>query len=145
LISVLAFILGVALASALVAFARSYPPTSERCIYAVGLVLTALVYFVLAVWGRASGQWLALESLGVILYGAAALGGLRGRPWLLAMGWAAHVAWDVFLHLSGTGSEYTPNWYPWLCVSFDLVVAGAALASSRRAPANLRNPAYERE
>ena len=127
----IALLLGTVLSLAFVGLARRYPPRRERLIYTVGLVITALVYVVFGVTGGASAQWLALESLGVFLYGAAAWGGLR-RPWLLAMGWAAHVAWDVLLHLSGAGSEYTPHWYPWSCVSFDLFMAGAVLASSRR-------------
>ena len=133
---VIALLLGIVLSLAFVGLARRYPPTRERLVYAVGLVVTALVYVVFGVVGGASAQWLALESLSVLLYGAAAWGGLRGRPWLLALGWAAHVAWDVLLHLSGAGAEYTPHWYPWSCVSFDLVVAGAVLASSRRRAAD---------
>jgi hypothetical protein len=128
----IALLLGTVLSLALVGLARRYPPRRERLVYAVGLVITALIYVVFGVAGGASAQWLALESLGVFFYGAAAWGGLRGRPWLLAMGWAAHVAWDVLIHLSGAGAEYTPPWYPWTCVSFDLVMAGAVLASSRR-------------
>ncbi len=138
---IIAFFLGVVLSLALVVLARMYPPRRERLIYAVGLVITALIYVVFGVAGGASTQWLGLESLGFLLYGAAAWGGLRGRPWLLAMGWAAHVAWDVLLHLSGAGAEYTPHWYPWSCVSFDLVIAGAVLASSRREAADLRGTA----
>lgn len=137
----IALLLGTILSLALVGLARMHPPRRERRVYAVGLVITALVYVVFAVAGGASAQWLALESLGVFLYGAAAWGGLRGRPSLLAMGWAAHVAWDVLLHLSGAGSEYTPHWYPWSCVSFDLVMVGAVLASSRRGAADLRGTA----
>lgn len=127
-----ALFLGIVLSLAFVGLARMCPPGRERLIYAVGLVITALIYVVFGIAGGASAQWLALESLGVFLYGAAAWGGLRGRHWLLALGWAAHVAWDVLLHLSGAGAEYTPHWYPWTCISFDLIVAGAVLASSRR-------------
>jgi hypothetical protein len=137
----IALLVGTVLSLAIAGLARMYPPGRERLVYAVGLVITALVYVVFGVVGDASVQWLAFESLGVFLYGAAALGGLRGRPWLLAMGWAAHVSWDALFHLSGAGSEYTPHWYPWLCVSFDLVMAGAVLASSRRAVANIRGTA----
>jgi hypothetical protein len=137
----IAFLLGIVLSLALVGLARRYSPRRERLVYAVGLVITALVYVGFGVAGGASAQWLVLESLGVLLYGAAAWGGLRGWPWLLAMGWAAHVAWDVLLHLSGAGAEYTPHWYPWSCVSFDLVVAGAVLASSRRGAADSRGAA----
>jgi hypothetical protein len=136
LIPIIALTLGAAFALALVGLARRYPPERERRVYAVGLVVAALVYVGFGAVGGAGAGWLALEILGVPLYGAAAWAGLRGRPWLLALGWAAHVAWDVLLHLSGAGSEYTPHWYPWLCLSFDLVVAVAVLASSRRGAAD---------
>jgi Family of unknown function (DUF6010) len=132
LIPVIALLLGTALALALVGLARGYPPGRERRVYAVGLVAAALVYVGFSAAGGAGARWLALEVLGVLLYGAAAWAGLRGRTRLLATGWAAHVGWDVLLHLSGAGAEYTPRWYPWLCVSFDLVMAGAVLSSSRR-------------
>ena len=132
---VIALLLGAALSLALVGLARTYPPGREMLFYAVGLVVTALIYVAFGAAGGAGVRWLALESLGALLFCAAAWGGLRGRPRLLAAGWAAHVAWDVLLHLSGAGAEYTPHWYPWSCVSFDLVVAGAVLASSRRGAA----------
>ena len=132
LLTVIALILGVALSLAFVGLARRYPPGGERRVYAVGLVVAALVYVGFGAAGGAGARRLALEIFGVLLYGAAAWAGRRGRPWLHALAWAAHVGWDVLLHLSGAGAEYTPHWYPWLCVSFDLVMAGAVLASSWR-------------
>lgn len=138
MIPLIALLLGIALSLGLVGLARTYPPRRERRVYAVGLGVAALFYVFFGVVGGAGARWLALESLGVLLYGAAAWGGLHGRRWLLAAGWAAHVAWDVALHLGGDGTEYTPSWYPWLCVSFDLVMAGAVLASSGRRAADLR-------
>jgi hypothetical protein len=100
-------------------------------VYAVGLVVTAAVYVVLALRGGASARWVGIEILGFAAYGAAALIGLRSFPLLLAVGWALHVAWDVLLHLNGAGAAFTPSWYPWLCVSFDLVIAVAVLRSFR--------------
>jgi hypothetical protein len=128
----IAFVLGAVFSLAFVGLARKYSQRTERLVYVVGLVITALIYVGFAAVGGASGQWLRFECLGVFLYGAAALGGLRSRLWLLAVGWAAHVAWDLLFHLSGAGSEYMPSWYPWFCVSFDLVMASAVLASGRR-------------
>jgi hypothetical protein len=141
LVTMLALILGAALSLALVRLARTRPPGGERRVYAVGLVAAALVYLIFGVVGGASARWLELESLGVVIYGAAAWAGLRGRPSLLAAGWALHVAWDAALHLRGAGAVYTPPWYPWLCVSFDLVIAGAVLASTKRATSDLRSAA----
>lgn len=140
-IPMVALLLGAVLSLALVGMARRHPPGREGRVYAVGLVITAIIYVGFGVAGGAGARWLALEIFSVFLYGAAAWGGLRGRPWLLAAGWAAHVAWDVLLHLSGAGAEFTPDWYPWLCVSFDLVVAAAVLASVRRGATDLRGTA----
>lgn len=134
--TVVALTLGAALSLALVGLARTYPPRSERHVYGVGLLIAALIYVAFAAAGGAGGRQLSLEGLGVIIYGTAAWVGVRGRTWLLALAWAAHVGWDVPQHLSGAGAEYTPHWYPWLCVSFDLVVAGAVQASSRRRAAD---------
>lgn len=99
--------------------------------YAVGLLVVGLIYVAFAAVGGASIRWLALEGLGLLLFGAAAWSGLRGWPAMLAVGWAVHVAWDVLLHLDGAGAVYTPDWYPWICVSFDLVLAGALLPLAR--------------
>lgn len=132
MMTVIALALGAVASLALVGLARGFPPQREWRVYGVGLVIAALIYVVFAAFGGAGTRWLALESLGVVIYGAAAWVGVRGRPRLLALAWAAHVVWDGVLHLGGAGSEYTPRWYPWLCVSFDLVMACAVLASSRR-------------
>jgi hypothetical protein len=59
--------------------------------------------------------------------------GRERRAALLAAGWAAHVPWDLLLHLGDKpGAAYTPDWYPWMCVSFDLVIAGAIIGRPRR-------------
>lgn len=130
--TLLALLIGVILALALIRFARARKPEDARRIYAIGLLVTALLYVALAVVGGASREWLALESVGVVLYGGAAWIGWRYWPGALAVGWAAHVAWDVLLHLGGPGGAYTPDAYPWFCVSFDLIVAIAVLLPQRR-------------
>jgi len=127
-----ALLAGLVFAFALVGVARAKGPRAATRIYAAGLFIAALIYVGFAVAGGANAQWLALESAGLVLYGGAALLGLRGWPIALAVGWGAHVGWDVLLHLDGAGAAYVPVWYPWLCISFDVVLAGAALAHARR-------------
>lgn len=136
MIITLALLGGVISSLIVIGLARMKNPQGERRIYAAGLLGAALVYLLLALAGGASARWLGVESLGVIIYGAVAWAGLRGWPGLLALGWAAHVAWDTLLHLNGAGAEYTPGWYPWLCISFDLVIAAAIVVSFRRGGAN---------
>ena len=123
---------GAVLALVLVGVARTRTPEEARSIYAVGLVVAALIYVSFAAAGDASNRWLVIECIGLLVYGVAAWIGIRRWPWVLALGWAAHVAWDVLLHLNGPGAVYTPHWYPWACGSFDLIVAGALLAPERR-------------
>jgi hypothetical protein len=122
-----ALAIGIALAFVLIRFARSRGGLEARRIYAVGLFVTALLYVLLAARGAAPAEWLAIEGLGVVIYGSLAWIGIRRWPRALALGWAAHVLWDFLLHLHGTAGAYTPDWWPWFCLSFDLVIAGGAL------------------
>jgi hypothetical protein len=128
MIMLIELLVGIVLAFAFVMWTRSQPDAG-RLFYAIGLVVTPLIYFVFALIGRADARSLALEAAGVFLYGAAAWVGFRKSATLLALGWALHVMWDVGLHLQGAGAAYTPDWYPWGCGSFDLIVAGAVLAA----------------
>ena len=122
-------LVGILLAFGFVRWARAQPD-GGRLVYTIGLVVTALIYLAFAVIGGGSARSLGLEVLGVLLYCGAAMAGYRWSAALLALGWALHVLWDVSLHLEGAGAAYTPDWYPWGCVSFDLVVAGAVLAAA---------------
>ena len=128
MVTLIALVVGIVLAFGFLLWTRRQPDGGSR-FYAIGLAVTALIYFVFAVIGRADARSLALEAGGVLLYGAAAWLGFRKSAALLALGWAMHVVWDVSLHLQGAGAAYTPDWYPWGCVSFDLIVAGAVLAA----------------
>ena len=126
---VLPLFAGLVLALALVAWARRMSPARASRVYATGLLIAALIYVAFALAGGAESRGLAMEGFGVLLYGGAAWVGLKYWPPAIALGWAAHVAWDVLLHLDGSGAGYTPDFYPWMCVSFDLVLAAALLTN----------------
>lgn len=102
--------------------ARRAGPRRELNTYAAGLVLAALIYLVFAVAGGAALGWVALETAGLLLFSAAALPGVRGKVWALALGWAAHSAWDLLLH-GQAGAAFVPDWYPAVCAGFDLALA----------------------
>ncbi len=131
-ITVVALIVGVALATPFLLWTRRQPDAGMP-FYAIGLGVTALIYVAFALIGGASGRSLGVEAVGALLYGGIGWIGFRKATAVLALGWALHPVWDVALHLTGTGTGYTPSWYPWGCVSFDLMVAGAVLTAARAA------------
>ena len=98
--------------------------------YRVGLGITAIDYVVFALQRGAPARHLGLELVGAALFGSAAIFGTRRWPALLAVGWTAHVAWDLLLH-PASGPAFAPAWYPWFCVGFDLPV-GAYIAGLLR-------------
>lgn len=133
---VLELLAGLVLGLGLIGYARGKPWRDELRVLATALFVAALVYVALAVAGGATAWWLSLEAAGVLVFGAAAWVGLRHWPVVLAIAWAAHVLWDVGLHLDGAGAGFTPPWYPLVCASFDLVVAGAILRRMPRVSAS---------
>ena len=122
---------GALLGAIFAMIARSRDADGGLRAFAVGLVVAALIYLGL-VLPAADGRWLAMEAAGAGIFGIIAVAGLR-RPAWLAMGWVAHVAWDVGLHLDRAQSV-VGAWYPLACVGFDLVVAGFLLAVALPTP-----------
>jgi hypothetical protein len=89
-----------------------------------GLVVAALAYVIFSIHGRTSASWVALELLGVAVYGSLAFFGRRGSQWWLVAGWALHPIWDLALHYFGPGSAFAPAPYALACLSWDPIVAG---------------------
>jgi hypothetical protein len=132
-------LLGVVLGSLFVLVARRGRRSAEVRLLALGLVVAALIYVALALPG-ADPRWLALEVAGLAVFGGLAWLGVRVSLWWLALGWVAHVAWDVGLHLERTQAIVAP-WYPLLCVGFDLVVAGYLLGPASAGRHSLKEAA----
>lgn len=96
--------------------------TSERIVLSVGLPVATIIYVgFAAMW--ANGPWLAIELLGVAVYGSVGWLGLRRSAWWLVAGWTLHPVWDVVLHLVGPGAAFAPVPYAVSCITFDLLVA----------------------
>lgn len=119
---------GAVLGALFVTLAAQRRRRGEAQLLAIGLVIAALIYVLLAIFG-ADRVWLAYEAGGLLLFGVLAWFGARVSLAWLALGWTAHVAWDVGLHLDRP-QAIVPAWYPLLCVGFDLVVAGFVLGST---------------
>lgn len=122
---------GLALGALLILYARSGGGggggARESLVFAVGLVVAAAFYLGFALANGAPVRSLLLESMGVVPFGLVAWLGLRRSPLWLALGWAAHVAWDLGLNWGPGAPSFVPSWYPVVCTSFDLLVAGYIL------------------
>jgi hypothetical protein len=113
---------GVVACGAFILLARRLKPERELRLYALSLVIAALVYVGFTVRG-ATLKWLALELAGLALFTLLAWLGLKVSALILALAWAAHAAWDVLLHKL-QDVAFVPDWYPLACLGFDLLLAG---------------------
>lgn len=136
MITILWIIIGGAAAAALLWCLRKTKAGTHPKTYANMLVIAAIIYVGFAFFGGAL-EWAYIEVIGVVIFAAIAAAGLKFSYWLLAVGWAAHVLWDVLLHSPET-TPFVPFWYPAACIGFDLVLAGyiAAAILSNNAAAN---------
>ena len=71
------------------------------------------------------------ELVGIAIYSAMGLRGVRGSTWWLVAGWALYPVWDVALHFFGPGHAFAPETYTITCLSFDLVVAAYVAVAYR--------------
>lgn len=114
---------GIIGAVVLVILARLLAPRREMLVYGVGLGITAVAYLGFGLQHGAPPGHLGFELAGAVIYGALAVLGARRWPALLALGWTAHVGWDLFFHYAH-GPGFAPPWYAMFCVGFDLPVGG---------------------
>jgi len=107
-------------------------PDYEVRSWAVFLGSAALIYLGFALFNGASNRWLAIELVGLAVYGLIAWNGVVRFSPLVGLGWLLHVLWDHLLHPRGAPG-YVPEWYPALCVGFDVYVGIALIYRFRRA------------
>ena len=124
-------LLGLILGTALIYLARHRGVQREQRLLANALIVAAIIYVGFAlVWGDSS--WLLIELAGVPAYGLFYWLAYRQSFYWLALGWSAHPAWDIFLHLTGPGHDVAPAWYATACISFDFLLAAYIVASANR-------------
>jgi hypothetical protein len=113
--------LGTAAAVLTILVFRYLQPRSEQRLYAIALIIAALIYIGFSLQGK-NLSWVLVEVGGTVLFTAIAVGGLILSPWFLVLGWIAHPVWDVMLY-RGDATLFVPKWYPIACLSYDLVMA----------------------
>jgi hypothetical protein len=115
-------LIGVIACGLFIIFARQMKGAQELKLYAVALVMAALIYLGFVAREVTLG-WLALELMGVAVFTLLAWLGVKVSALLLALGWAIHAGWDVLLH-KVLNAAFVPDWYPIICAGFDLLLAG---------------------
>ena len=107
----------------------------ERKLFAAflaGMPLVCVMRYLFASAGRAASFWLWVEILGVPIFAALAVLGVKRSPWFLTIGIAVHgLAWDSWHYRNST---YIPDWYAIACLAVDLAFAAYVAA---------RVPAYQ--
>ncbi len=133
----LQLLLGAISCIVLIFLARTLSPKHELRLYAIALIIAALIYVGFTARG-ATLSWLVLELTGLMVFTLLALLGLKISTLILAFAWALHAAWDVLLHKL-FDVAFVPDWYPLTCLSFDLLLAGYLVGQAflpvKRAPA----------
>jgi hypothetical protein len=129
-------VIGAVSAFAFVIIARRSGTNGEKEIYAAGLFIAALIYVGFATIGGASFGWSVIELAGLVVFTLLAVLGLKLSIWLLAAGWALHCLWDALLHLT-RHAAFVPDWYPVICLGFDLILA-AYIVARFKAPGHSR-------
>jgi hypothetical protein len=118
-------LVGVGLALAVAIFARLVGFDRERAFYPVVLVVVASYYDLFAV--MAGGAALIPETIGLVLFAAAAAIGFRTSLWFVVAGLAGHGVFDL-LHHALVENPGVPAWWPIWCLAYD-VAAAACLAA----------------
>lgn len=137
---IVSVVLGIVFAAPYLYLANTMKPELKRHFLGVGLVVAALVYvgFGLTAWLSADetnvadeqswdfGKVMLLELSGLVVYGVCYPLTIyfQSDRWL-ALGWILHPLWDLLLHWGDAPAAHiAPEWYVWMCVSFDVVVFG---------------------
>jgi hypothetical protein len=118
---------------------RLFGARYARLFTGLGLIVAALFYVYFAARADESGLWNAAELVGVAVFGAMAVFGMRGSRWWLVAGWALHPFWDVVLHYFLPGRAFAPIGYVFACLSFDLLIAAYIALVGRRWEPRLRS------
>ena len=119
------YVIGVALALAVCAFALLSGFDRDRAFYATLLVLVAHYYILFAVMGG-STRALVSESLAAAVFVVLSVVGFKKSLWLVAAALAGHGVFDFFHH-AFIPDPGVPAWWPGFCLAFD-IPAGAFLA-----------------
>lgn len=122
----MALIIGLGLAFAVAAFARSVGLDRDRAFYPTVLIVVGAFYVLFAAMVGSTSA-MRVESFFFLAFASAAVVGFRSSLWLVAAGLAAHGLFDFTRH-AFVPAIGAPSWWPAFCSGFD-IAAGASLAA----------------
>jgi hypothetical protein len=111
--------IGVVLALIFVRAVASRTDALRLRLPAMGLAVAAGIYVVFALVAL-SGEWILVEIGLAITFSLTAFVTVRAAL-LLGLAWMLHVGWDA-IHLHYLEGAIAPEWYPPLCMAFDVLV-----------------------
>ena len=119
------FIVGAVLAFSVGLAATFIGLDRDRAFYPTVMAVIASYYALFAVMGG-SFRVLAVESVAIVAFLAAAVAGFKWSLWLVVAALAGHGVFDV-THARLISNPGVPVWWPRFCLAYD-VVAAAYLA-----------------
>ena len=113
--------LGAIIALACIYIFRSKNIRKEVIAWGYGLVIAAIVYLIFAEMNK-EPTWIYIELGGVVLFSLFLWFAKKWNLLFVPVGWLLHMVWDTLLHIV-VDPGYAPDWYPDLCIGFDVVIA----------------------
>ena len=121
----LPFVFGIVLSAGVALFARQVGLDRDRAFYPTVMIVIALYYVLFAVISG-SVQTVAIESVVMTLFAAAAVAGFKSSAWIVVVALAGHGVFDA-VHGYLIENAGVPAWWPAWCLAYD-VGAAAILA-----------------
>jgi hypothetical protein len=121
----LPFVIGIVLSAGVALFARQVGLDRDRAFYPTVTIVIASYYVLFAVMAGPI-RTVAIESLVMMVFVAAAVAGFKSSAWIVVAALAGHGVFDA-VHGYVIENAGVPPWWPAWCLAYD-VGAAACLA-----------------
>ena len=115
------YVIGLVLSVGVAVFARLVGLDRDRAFYPTVTIVVAS-YYVLFAAMSGSMEVVAIESLVMMLFVAAAVAGFKSSAWIVVVALAGHGVFDA-VHGSVIENAGMPAWWPAWCLSYDVGAA----------------------
>jgi len=115
------FVVGLVLSLGVAVFARRVGLDRDRAFYPTVMIVIASYYVLFAVMSG-SVRAVAVESVVMLLFAAAAVAGFKSSPWIVVAALAGHGLFDA-VHGRLVENTGVPAWWPAWCFAYDVGAA----------------------